>query len=266
MGVIWDILENRKRICQISIVEALRAAILHGVTRGGAGAAFGEPAMERNRPSEGPSGGELTMMIRRAALAALLLGVSAVAVQAEMVAPTTPPDAPKFDAQGEPVFVNRADIYEFKALPAYNEPAWVKAFVAAGKLPPVAERLPKEPMVYKTANEPDGIGVYGDVMRHVIGGRPGRLELLGRPVLWLGRHRHRSGGMSDPHRPAVRGERGRPAADAEPCQVLGMVRRRQDADRAPDRGRQVVGRRAVQHRRHRVLLERRRHGPGSHAR
>ncbi len=111
-------------------------------------------------------------MIRRAAVAALLLGVSAMAVQADVVAPTTPPDAPKFDAQGEPVFVNRSDIYEYKALPAYNEPAWVKAFVDAGKLPPVAERLPKEPLVYKTANEPDGTGVYGDVMRHVIGGRP----------------------------------------------------------------------------------------------
>jgi len=112
------------------------------------------------------------MNIQRAALAALLLGVSAVAVNADVMAPTTPPDAPKFDAQGEPVFVNRSDIAEFKALPAYNEPAWVKAFVDAGKLPPVAERLPKEPMVYKTANEPDGTGVYGDVMRHVIGGRP----------------------------------------------------------------------------------------------
>lgn len=112
------------------------------------------------------------MKIRRAALAALLLGVSAVAVQADVVAPTTPPDAPKFDAQGEPVFVNRADIYEYKALPAYNEPDFVKAFEAAGKLPPLAERLPKEPLVYKTANEPDGTGVYGDVMRHVIGGRP----------------------------------------------------------------------------------------------
>ena len=37
---------------------------------------------------------------------------------------------------------------------------------------PVAERLPKEPLVYKTANMPDGLGVYGDTMRHVIGGRP----------------------------------------------------------------------------------------------
>ena len=112
------------------------------------------------------------MHIRRAAVAALLLGVSAGALHAEMMAPTTPPDAPKFDAQGEPVFVNRADIYDYRALPAYNEPAWVKAFVDAGKLPPVADRLPKEPLVYKTANEPDGTGVYGDVMRHVIGGRP----------------------------------------------------------------------------------------------
>lgn len=112
------------------------------------------------------------MKIRRAALAALLLGVSAVAVRADVVAPTTPPDAPKFDAQGTPVFVNRSDIYEYKALPAYNEPEWVKAFEAAGKLPPLADRLPKEPLVYKTANEPDGTGVYGDVMRHVIGGRP----------------------------------------------------------------------------------------------
>ena len=114
----------------------------------------------------------MTMQIRRAALAALLLGVSAGAVRAEMMAPTTPPDAPKFDAQGEPVFVNRADIYDYMALPAYSEPAWVTAFVDAGKLPPLAERLPPEPLVYKTANMPDGPGVYGDVMRHVIGGRP----------------------------------------------------------------------------------------------
>ena len=114
----------------------------------------------------------MTMHIRRVALATLLLGVSAVAVSAQMMAPTTPPDAPKFDAQGEPIFVNRSDIFEYKALPAYAEPAYVKVFVDAGKLPPVAERLPKEPLVYKTANMPDGNGVYGDVMRHVIGGRP----------------------------------------------------------------------------------------------
>lgn len=112
------------------------------------------------------------MHIKSAALAALMLGVSSFAVHAEMAAPTAPPEAPKFDAQGEPTFVNRADLYEYKALPTYSEPAWVTAFVDAGKLPPVAERLPKEPLVFKTANMVDGNGVYGDVMRHVIGGRP----------------------------------------------------------------------------------------------
>ena len=112
------------------------------------------------------------MHARRAAVAALLLSVSASAVWAEMAAPTAPPEAPKFDAQTEPVYVARSDIFEYKALPSYSEPAWVTAFVDAGKLPPVAERLPKEPLVYKTANMPDGPGVYGDVMRHVIGGRP----------------------------------------------------------------------------------------------
>jgi peptide/nickel transport system substrate-binding protein len=101
--------------------------------------------------------------------ASLMLGVSTLVAQAQ----TTPPDPPKFEAQQSPVFVGIDDILEYKALPEYHEPEWVTTkYVDAGLLPPVAERLPKEPMVYKTANMPDGIGVYGDVMRHVIGGRP----------------------------------------------------------------------------------------------
>ncbi|WP_374621783.1 ABC transporter substrate-binding protein [Devosia sp.] len=104
--------------------------------------------------------------------ASLLLGVSVIAAQAQTISPGELPDPPKFDAQGTPNFVGMADIFEYKALPAYSEPDFVKAFVDAGKLPPVAERLPKEPMVFKASNMPDGIGVYGDVMRHVIGGRP----------------------------------------------------------------------------------------------
>ena len=114
------------------------------------------------------------MMRRKLALSgALLLGVSLGVTQAfAQAAPTTPPDPPAFAAQSEPIFVSGSEIQEYKALPAYNEPEWVKAFVDAGKLPPVAERLPKEPLVFKTANMPDGTGVYGDTMRHVIGGRP----------------------------------------------------------------------------------------------
>jgi peptide/nickel transport system substrate-binding protein len=106
----------------------------------------------------------------RTALAVLATGVSASALYAQDMGP--PPEAPKFDAQGEPVFVDRAEIYTYRALPSYAEPDWVTKFVEAGKLPPVAERLPKEPLVFEVANMPDGAGAYGDVMRHVIGGRP----------------------------------------------------------------------------------------------
>ncbi|TNC65529.1 ABC transporter substrate-binding protein [Rubellimicrobium roseum] len=108
----------------------------------------------------------------RAMTAALLMGVAPVALWAQVVEPTTPPAPPEFAAQGEPVFVNRDEIYTYRALPEYHEPEFVTAFVEAGKLPPVAERLPAEPLVYEAGNMPDGIGVYGDVMRHVIGGRP----------------------------------------------------------------------------------------------
>ena len=105
--------------------------------------------------------------------AALLVTVSVIAVQAQMVAPTVPPDPPKFAAQGTPNFVSAKDIYVYKALPEYHEPDWVTSqFVTPGKLPPVKDRLPKEPLVFLTANMTDGNGDYGDVMRHVIGGRP----------------------------------------------------------------------------------------------
>ena len=76
--------------------------------------------------------------------AGLLLGVSILATQAQTVQPTTPPDPPTFDAQGTPNFVGIKDIFEFKTLPEYREPEWVKTkYVDAGPLPPLAERLPK---------------------------------------------------------------------------------------------------------------------------
>jgi peptide/nickel transport system substrate-binding protein len=112
--------------------------------------------------------------------AGLLLSVSMLAAQAQSITPTTPPDPPTFDAQGTPIFVGVKDMFEYRALDSYNEPAWMTSkYVEAGTLPPVAERLPKEPMVYKTANMPDGVGVYGDVMRHVIGGRPEGWNYIG---------------------------------------------------------------------------------------
>jgi peptide/nickel transport system substrate-binding protein len=104
---------------------------------------------------------------------ALLLGVSAFTVTAMASEPTVVPEQPAFPAQGKITYVPRDSILEYKALSEYHEPDWVtEKFVKTGKLPPVAERLPKEPLVFKTGNMPDGVGVYGDTMRHVIGGRP----------------------------------------------------------------------------------------------
>ncbi|WP_226781508.1 ABC transporter substrate-binding protein [Oceaniglobus trochenteri] len=111
-------------------------------------------------------------LLTRAATAALLTGVAPVMALSQIVEPTAVPEAPVFAAQGEPNFVKRSDVFEYRALDSYSEPDFVKEFVEAGKLPPVKDRLPREPLVYKTANMPDGNGVYGDVMRHVIGGRP----------------------------------------------------------------------------------------------
>ncbi len=106
-------------------------------------------------------------------LAALTIATSAIAISAYAAEPTVPPVPPVFPAEGKIKYVERSSILEFKALPEYHEPAWVTdKFVKTGKLPPVKDRLPKEPLVYKTGNMPDGIGVYGDTLRHVIGGRP----------------------------------------------------------------------------------------------
>ncbi|MBZ9924578.1 ABC transporter substrate-binding protein [Mesorhizobium sp. BR1-1-4] len=105
--------------------------------------------------------------------AGLALSVSVPALDAFASEPTVPPVPATFPAEGKIKYVPRDSILEFKALPDYHEPDWVtEKYVKAGKLPPVKDRLPKEPLVFKTANMPDGVGVYGDTMRHVIGGRP----------------------------------------------------------------------------------------------
>ena len=64
--------------------------------------------------------------------------------------------------------VNRLPIEQlvtYKAMPEYHQPAWMDKLVADGTLPPVEERLPKEPQVYLTSGMKDGIGVYGDLWR-----------------------------------------------------------------------------------------------------
>ena len=68
--------------------------------------------------------------------------------------------------------IGKDELYYYRALPSYNEAPLLKELVNQGKLPPVKDRLPKEPIVFSTDAMSDGIGEYGGVFRHVIGGRP----------------------------------------------------------------------------------------------
>ena len=131
-----------------------------------------------------------------------------------------------------------------------------KKFVETGKLPPVAERLPKEPLVFKTGNMPDGIGVYGDTMRHVIGGRPeGWNYLAGQTQGWGGIDIGLSECLTRTA-PLFKVE----AEDLEPLPNLAKSWEWSEdghaADHAPDRRRQMVRRRPLRRRRRDVLLGR----------
>jgi peptide/nickel transport system substrate-binding protein len=76
------------------------------------------------------------------------------------------PEPPELDLGGsavEPLPIDQ--IVTYKALDEYHEPEWVTALVDAGELPPIEERLPKEPQVMLASGMSNGIGVYGDVWR-----------------------------------------------------------------------------------------------------
>lgn len=84
----------------------------------------------------------------------------------ELQGPIPYPEPPALEIGGEPVKRQPiSEIVTYKALPEYKEPPWITELVKQGKLPPVEERLPKEPQVILTSGMADGIGVYGDVGR-----------------------------------------------------------------------------------------------------
>ncbi len=103
---------------------------------------------------------------------ALLSGASLIGLTAgagfaqEKMPPETSMSSLQYDLLG------RDELWTYKALDSYNEAPFLADMVAAGSLPPVAERLPSVPLVHLTGAMSDGIGEYGGVFRHVIGGRP----------------------------------------------------------------------------------------------
>ncbi|WP_226781404.1 ABC transporter substrate-binding protein [Oceaniglobus trochenteri] len=68
--------------------------------------------------------------------------------------------------------LSRDEIYVYRALETYRQAPFLDGMVASGALPPLADRLPAEPLVFLEGAMSDGTGEYGGVFRHVIGGRP----------------------------------------------------------------------------------------------
>ena len=105
-----------------------------------------------------------------------------------VTAPIPYPDPAKLTVGGGTVNKLAIDkIVTYKALPEYKQAPWLDKLVAAGKLPPVKDRLPKKPQVYLTSGMKDGIGVYGDLWRGFSAcPTAGYNDLAGTTMGWFG--------------------------------------------------------------------------------
>jgi len=98
--------------------------------------------------------------------ALLMVGVLSASAQGTVAPPIPYPDPNNIGlAGGEVTRLPMDQIVQYKSLPEYHQAPWLDDLVAAGKLPPLADRLPKEPAVMMTTGMKDGIGVYGDLWR-----------------------------------------------------------------------------------------------------
>jgi peptide/nickel transport system substrate-binding protein len=92
---------------------------------------------------------------------------AAPAGAAELAGPIPYPPGQVMAGGREPKLFNLDEMMQYRKLDTYSEPDYIKALVDAGKLPPVAERLPEEPQVIPNTFFSDGPGEYGGVMRDV---------------------------------------------------------------------------------------------------
>jgi len=111
----------------------------------------------------------MTRFVKSISLGAALC-LAASLPQAALAQQEMPPEESMSAIEVEPL--GRDELWEYRALDSYSQAPFLDALVESGELPAVAERLPDEPLVFKEAAMTDGIGEYGGVFRHVIGGRP----------------------------------------------------------------------------------------------
>ncbi len=102
-------------------------------------------------------------------LTTLFLASMAAVGFAEVQPPVEYPEGKVMPGGREAKLFNVEEMFVYKALPQYSQPAWMDQLVKDGKIPPVAERLPKEPQVQMTGGMSDGVGVYGGIWRDFAG-------------------------------------------------------------------------------------------------
>ena len=81
---------------------------------------------------------------------------------------------------------------DYKSLPSYSQAPVLEKFERKGEIPPISQRLPSEPFIWKSNVMADGPGVYGDVMRRVYGaGTEGWNFAVGQIQGWGGTEAYR---------------------------------------------------------------------------
>ncbi|MCT4610321.1 MAG: ABC transporter substrate-binding protein [Pelagimonas sp.] len=109
-------------------------------------------------------------MIKKQMKALLGLSTALMAASSLAGADEMPPERSLSGLNFE--LIGRADIYSHGSLESYSQAPMLDAMVASGALPAVKDRLPEQPIIFSTGAMVDGVGEYGGVFRHVIGGRP----------------------------------------------------------------------------------------------
>ena len=117
------------------------------------------------------------------------LGVSILFMQgayAKLQEPVPYPEPRPLDQRAEISFISPDELQTFEKLAQYSEPGYITELVKAGKLPPVEERLPKQPLVFKASGMSDGLGEYGGVLRMGAGQPAGWNWVAGQHQGWGG--------------------------------------------------------------------------------
>ena len=78
-----------------------------------------------------------------------------------------PANTNPMDSSHHVIMYDLDQIFSYRALPRYSEPDYVADLVRQGRLPPVEQRLPRNPQVIETSFMPDGPGEYGGVSMQV---------------------------------------------------------------------------------------------------